>query len=224
MVTVKSATYGDEKTTTDVTGVVSGKLTNGKADFTVDDSIVPMLVVSDKVELNDDEKEKIRAQAIKECRNANDTTCINATVNRLSQTKLEEKIENNRRIGNVTGPRLTVTIVDNRGREKTIIVPKGQSFTYGQTTTTTTPKQSSSGVSGSGLLKKGAILSGSVFTAIISVILVILWAFSVGATWRAFRQEGLTKPGYIATAIAILVPLSGFIITPVMYAVLKYFA
>ena len=180
-----------------------------------------MLVTSDKAELDDYEIELIRDQAVKECGNANDSACVNATINRLSQAKMEEKIENNRRIGNIKGSRLTVTIVDKRGREKMIIVPKGQQFAYGQRPT---PPKENTGFSGSSLLKGGAVLSGSVFTAIFSVIFVIAWAFSIGATWRAFRQEGLTKPAYVATAVAIIVPLSGFIITPVLYAVLKYFA
>ena len=222
MVTVKSATYGDEKTTTDVTTTISGKITNGKANFTVDDSIVPMLRVNQTVTLDDDEKEAIQAQAQKECKSANDKPCINATVNRISQAKMEEKIENERRIGNVKGSRLTVTLVDDKGRESTVMVPKGQSFTYGQAAVAKPSEKTS--LSGSGLLMGGAKTLGKIGLIVLSFVLVVLWAYSIGATWRAFMQEYYTRAGYIATAVAILVPLSGFIITPVFYAFLKYFA
>lgn len=222
MVTVKSATYGDENNTTDVTKVMTGKLTSGKADFSVDDSIVPMLVTSETVELTDEERADAKDQATKECGNANDTQCIRATTNRISQALLEEKIENQKRAGNVTGARLTVTVVDKRGREKTIIVPKGQKFIYGQPVN---PKvKEKSGFNGLAVLKYVFATFSTFFSVIFGVILVIAWAFSIGATWRAFIQQGYKKPAYVATAIAILVPLSGFIITPVFYAFLKYFA
>jgi len=232
MATIKSATYGDASSAVDVTSSILGKMSNGTITRTVDDSLLPIITGGDKkAELTTDEQEEIKAQAEKECSSSgNDTQCINATISRISESKLQEKITAQQQLGAIKGPRLTVTFVDQRGREQSVIVPKGQTLNFGangpftpKPTPPSTPVSERITNTIGGFVKYGGGSMAILFTTLGSILGILLWTFSIGATWRAFKAEGYTKPAYIATAAAILIPYSGFIITPVFYAFLKYF-
>jgi hypothetical protein len=221
--TVKSATYGDETATTNITDVVSGKMKDGKIKLTVGDSLLPIFTGDEKVELDDEEKQTIRAQAVKECNgNANDTQCINATVNRISQAKMDEKLLNQQRAGAMKGKRLNVTFVDSRGREIKRIVPKGQTLTMGYPPVKDTDTTSV----GTKVMNAGLTVvtsSATIIGIVGGVVFLVLWVFSVGTTWKTFMKAGLVKQGYAFTAASVLIPLSGFILTPGYFAFLKYY-
>jgi hypothetical protein len=232
MATIKSATYGDTSSAVDVTSSILGKMSNGTITRRVDDTLLPIITGgNNKAELTTDEQEEIKAQAEKECSSGSDTQCINATISRISESKLQEKITAQQQLGAIKGSRLTVTYVDSRGREQSVIVPKGQTLNFGangpftpKPTPPSTPvSERITNVVG-GLAKYGGGSIAIVFTTLTSIAAILLWAFSIGATWRAFAGAGYRNPAYVATAAAVIFPFSGFIITPVFYAFLKYFA
>lgn len=219
---MKSATYGDETTTTNVTDVVSGKLKNGKINLLVEDSIVPRFGSGDEsVTLTDEEKAGIKDQAIKECKTANDVQCVDAVTNRISQGKLDEKLLNQQRAGAIKGNKLTVTFIDEKGRESTRVIPKGQSLTIGEEAMKP-PSPSVTSRIGNGIVTLTKS-SATIMTVIGTILFVIVWVFSVGATWKTFMEANMVKQGYVFTAISVLVPLSGLILTPVYFGFLKYY-
>lgn len=222
--TVKSATYGDDTSTTNVTDVISGKLKNGKINLRVEDSIVPTFGSGDEVvSLDNDEKADIKEQAIKECKTANDVQCVQAVSNRISQAKLDEKMLNQQRAGAITGNKLTVTFVDEKGREITRVIPKGQTLSIGEPAAAAKPAGPSIGSQIGGAIATATKSSAAILGTIGSVLFTVAWVFSVGATWKTFMEAGFVKQGYIFTAIAVIFPLSGLIVTPLYFGLLKYY-
>ena len=51
-----------------------------------------------------------------------------------------------------------------------------------------------------------------------------LWVFSVIVTYRTFIAAGWVYSGYAATAVAVLIPYSGLLITPIGFAVINNYA
>ncbi len=133
MGTIKQATYGDEKTSTDVTDVLVNMYKKGNQSINVvaGSSLLNTKEAGTKVELNGEEKETIRKQALESCGNALDDACMKTTQQSLTASKLEEKAQKEAQKP-IVGERLTVTVVDARGKEKKLVVPKDKEFKFGR--------------------------------------------------------------------------------------------
>lgn len=130
MAYIKSAYYGDEKSSRNITDSIRDKIVDGKIDVLADSSLVPLFEVGSKVELTDNDLKDIKDKAIEMCGgNANDSDCIAARTQDLQRQRLEEKENEATSKSNVVkGTRLTVNVVDEKGRTRTLVVPSGQSF------------------------------------------------------------------------------------------------
>ena len=185
MGTIKQATYGDEKSSTDVTDVIVKMFKEGKnsVSLVAGPSILSKKEVGPKVELNDEETEEIRKQALDSCGNALDDNCIKTTQNSLRASKLEEK-SRKEASKPVVGERLTVTVVDSRGKEKRLIVPKDQTFRFGAAASEKKAKNNKAWDEFQKIFtieKLGPVVG--------SIILYFVWAFGTAFAWIALNRS-----------------------------------
>ena len=220
-ITIKSATWGDEKSTTDITNSMIEKAKGGYLDMVADNTLVPavdLLSGSKTVALDDSEKTQINESAVKLCGgNAQDTKCINFQKNQLESSTLQKKVAESQSSANiVTGRRLTLTIIDANGVEKVIAIPDGQKVKMGEKPAVAPFKmpETFSGGTWEILMQFGKIA----FTT----IMTLLWVFSIVAPYRLFVLQNKLILAYVLTALAILIPYSGLITTPVALAYFKY--
>ena len=204
MVVIKNASFGDEKSAVDVTKSVLSKESGGKVEVLANSSLVSMFDTA--VELDDADEEDIRAKAEEQCGNANDTECMNATMNKLRQTRLtEKKTEVNTNLGVLKGKRLTVEIEDDNEKTKQIITPAEQMFTL------------------EGLQQKESNFKMPEITVASTIITVVKWlvtsvalfvyVFSVVSTYRTFiDKEYPLYIAYGALALAVVIPYSGLVL------------
>jgi hypothetical protein len=52
--------------------------------------------------------------------------------------------------------------------------------------------------------------------------MTLLYVFSIGATYRLLVMSGNTMVAYVLTAISIVIPYSGLILTPIALGIFKY--
>jgi hypothetical protein len=217
--TIKSATWGDERSSTDVTQSMVDKAKSGYLDFVADNTIVPVFDIfgSKTVTLDDNDNQTIKSQAISACNNnAADTKCIEFQTNQLETQFLQKKTAEAQSSANIiTGRRLTLTIIDDNGMEKVLAVPDGQKVQIGDKPKVTMPETFSGGTS---------TLLWGIIKILISMSLTLLWVFSIAAPYRIFVLEGKLMTAYILTGLAILIPYSGLITTPVMLGYYKWMA
>jgi hypothetical protein len=219
-VTIKQATWGDETQATDITESIQKQMKNGSINLVANSSLIPAVTLFNTVaNLSDDDKADIKTQAIANCQgNANDVNCIAAQTANLEASTLQTKIARQNSPANIIeGRRLTVNIIDEKGNEKTVMVPEGQTLTAGKSPATTPTSSVSSSVSSttiSFLTKGGGI--------IVTIILAVLWVFSIAATYRALVMKNHIMVAYVLTALAIFIPYSGLITTPVALAIFSY--
>lgn len=209
--TIKQATWGDESATTDVTNVLQEKASSGYMDLTADPSIVPSITLDPPktVSLTDGDKEEAKRFALEQCGGGNDTKCVTQRSASYEATLLQKRVaEQNSSKDIIKGRRLTVTFVDENGVEKTIQVPDGQKLKIGS------PPVS---------VDTGDLL-GKVRTIVTTVLMTGLWVFSVIVTYRTFIAAGWMYSGYAATAVAVLIPYSGLLITPIGFAIINSYA
>lgn len=219
---VKQATWGDETSTTDVTQSVQGRVKDGSLNLKADSSLVPAVTLfSNTANLTDIDKQDINDQAIKNCQgNASDTQCIAAQTANLEATYLQTKIAQQNSSANIiTGRRLTLDIVDENGNERTVMIPDGQTFTAGSNPA---PKPTENSAGTGSTLASAASFFGSGVGYLVIGLLTILWAFSVVVTYRVLVLANHIMAAYVLTALAIIVPFSGLISTPIAMAVYYY--
>jgi hypothetical protein len=151
--------------------------------------------------LTDMDKEMAKQQATQQCGgNANDQQCMAERTSKLEQSILQQRVaEQNSSDKAVKGRRLTVTVVDDSGKEKTVMIPDGQQFKMGN------PPMSSRLPSMAGVMS-------TLFTTLWTGVLLLAWVYSVISTYRTLIEAGYVMPAYIATGVAVLIPYSGFFI------------
>lgn len=211
-----------------VTKTLNEKIAGTKIDVVANSSLLPMFTTGEKVELTDDDQKDISDEAEKQCGNANDVGCMNATKARLSQSKLADKEREQQSSAYlVKGRRLTVEYVDKNGKTQTAIVPEGQSFKLDgirQTTGAPVPPGAKPElVMPSFKLPSIGGTAWEVIKIATTIIATFLYAFSIIATYRTFMQAGYTTYGYVATGVAVFIPYSGYAIMLVFFAVMAYF-
>jgi hypothetical protein len=225
--TIKQATWGDENSATDITKSVQNQVKGGSfLDITAGSHLLPAVSLnSNTANLTDDDKKDIKDQAIKKCQgNANDTACIASQSANLEATLLQTKIAQQNSSANIiNGRRLTLDIVDANGNEQTLMIPDGQKYTAGvQPTGAAAAKTKPADPNPPSTTWKflGVLSTGLGYS--VTILLSILWAFSIVVTYRVLMLAGHITAAYVLTALAILIPYSGLVTTPIAMAVYYY--
>ena len=131
MGTIKQATYGDENSSTDITeSLVKMFRPNKYIDVKVGPQLLETREAGPATKLNQAEKDEIRKQAEQSCGNALDDDCMKSTQESLKASKLQEK-SREEASKPIVGERLTVTVVDARGKDKKLVIPKDHPFRFG---------------------------------------------------------------------------------------------
>ena len=216
-ITIKRATWGDEKATTDITSSMVEKAKPGYLDVVADNKLVPavdLLTGSKDISIDDTEMGAIKQDAVKNCGGAEDQKCVDYQVNMLQSSLLQKKVAESQSSSNiVTGRRLTLTYIDPKGVERQVAIPDGQQVKFGEK-----PKSSFSFPSISWSIFTGV---GTTFFYIAMVVLGLVHVYAVASTYRTFAEMGLTTAKVVLTAIAAIIPLSGLLITPIGVAYLQ---
>lgn len=227
MAYIQSAYLGDERSSQNITKSLNDSIADNKIDVTVNSGLIPMFESSDTITLTEEDEALLTQEAEKQCGSANDDQCIAATKARLQRSKLEEKeLEKQSSAYLIKGRRLTVTFVDEAGKQRTAIVPEGQQFTMENLK----PLKEPVAPGKSPKFEPESFLptfSGTAleFIKILAIIVsVFLYAFSVVATYKTFMQAGYKWIGYGATAASVMFPYSGYAIMLVFFAVKEYIA
>jgi hypothetical protein len=214
-IVINQATWGDESATTDITQSMQDKARSGYLDLIADNTLVPavdLLTGSKNITLTDSEKADIKTQATEICGSASDDKCIAFQTNQLESSNLQKKVaEQQSSAGIVTGRRLTLTYTDDQtGQKRTVAIPDGQKVKFGTAPTielaSFTPSSTMFGFLG--MFSK--------------IALTLLYVFSIGATYRLLVMTGNTMVAYVLTAISIMIPYSGLILTPIALGIFKY--
>jgi hypothetical protein len=216
-ITIKRATWGDEKATTDITSSMVEKAKPGYLDVVADNKLVPavdLLTGSKDISIDDTEMGAIKQDAVKNCGGAEDQKCVDYQVNMLQSSLLQKKVAESQSSSNiVTGRRLTLTYIDPKGVERQVAIPDGQQVKFGEK-----PRSSFSFPSISWSIFTGV---GTTFFYIAMVVLGVVHVYAVASTYRTFAEMGLTTAKVVLTAIAAIIPLSGLLITPIGVAYLQ---
>lgn len=211
MVFIESAYLGDEKGMRNVTKVLNDKVVGAEINVPVDDKLIPAFEVVDKTSLTTTDEQKIRKMAEEAC-GGPDQACLEATTARLTQEALVEKSTQANSTANIVrGRRLTVTVVDEKGARKRIVVPDGQIFEL-------------KGISGGdprnppSLIPSLSTVQANLLITATAIVGTALWAFGVLATYTLFSRIYSPYVGGVLAVISLLIPYSGYIM------ILGYFA
>jgi hypothetical protein len=215
---IQQATWGDEGYTTDITKSMQEKAKQGYLDLVADNTLVPaldLLTGSQDVVLTDEEKTEIKKKATEICGSASDEKCINFNKNQFESSLLQKKVAEKQSSANIiTGRRLTLTYKnEENGKPITVAIPDGQKVVAGKKPEFAAPDLS-------GLTPSSTILG--VLGYVGQFMLTMLWVFSIAVTYHLLIITGNTITAYILTAISIVVPYSGLLLTPVALAYFKY--
>jgi len=212
-IVINSATWGDERSATDITKSIQAKASGGYLETLADNSLVPFVDIfgeNTSVTLTDSDKAQIARQAATACGNSSDKQCIAFQTNQLETVTLQKKIEEQQSSANiVTGRRLTVTFTDREtGVQRTVAIPDGQTAKIGTPPVLSLPTMPTA---------SGTLLSGlSMFGYAVGIA---LYVFSIAIAWRVMMLGGHERTAYALTLLAILVPYSGLVTTPIAVAV-----
>jgi len=214
-IVINQATWGDESATTDITKTMQDRAKPGYLDLVADNTLVPavdLLSGSNDVALTDAEKEDIKKKAVEICGTASDDKCIKFNQNQLESASLQQKVAEKQSSANiVTGRRLTLTYTDDQtGQKRTVAIPDGQKVKFGEAPTFKMPSFTASNtiLGALGLFGK--------------MVLTLLYVFSIAATYRLLILTGHIIVAYVLTGLAIVVPYSGLITTPIALGIFKY--
>jgi len=215
---IQQATWGDENAATDITKSMQEKAKKGYLDLVADNTLVPaldLLTGSQDVVLTDEEKTEIKKKATEICGSASDEKCINFNKNQFESSLLQKKIAEKQSSANIiTGRRLTLTYKnEENGRPITVAIPDGQKVVAGKKPEFAAPDLS-------GLTPSSTILGALGYVG--QFMLTMLWVFSIAVTYHLLILTGNTITAYILTAISIVVPYSGLLLTPIALAYFKY--
>jgi hypothetical protein len=214
-IVINQATWGDETSTTDITKVIQEKAKPGYLDMIADNTIIPavdLLSGSNDVALTDGEKEDIKKKATEICGSASDEKCIKFNQNQLESSSLQQKVAEKQSSANiVTGRRLTLTYTDDEtGQKRTVAIPDGQKVKFGSA-----PKYKMPDLSPSTTILGALGFFGK-------VIMTLLYVFSIAATYRLLILTNHIYVAYVLTGLAIVIPYSGLITTPIALGIFKY--
>lgn len=215
-IVINQATWGDEEAATDITASLQKQAAAGYLDTRADNTLVPaidLMGTTSTVTLSDSDKADIAKKAVTICGSASDKKCVDFQSNQLSSSLLQEKTMKQQSSANIVkGRRLTLTYTDSAtGVQKTVMVPDGQAVKFGTPPTMSLPKMPT---------MSGTMLSGA--STAMTVVGTLLYVFSIAVTYRLLVITGHLLTAYVLTAVAVVVPYSGLITTPIALAFFKY--
>jgi hypothetical protein len=215
---IQQATWGDEGYTTDITKSMQEKAKQGYLDLVADNTLVPavdLLTGSQDVVLTDEEKTEIKKKATEICGSASDEKCINFNKNQFESSLLQKKVAEKQSSANIiTGRRLTLTYKnEENGRPITVAIPDGQKVVAGKKPEYQMPDVSN-------FTPSSTILGALGYVG--QFMLTMLWVFSIAVTYHLLILTGKTITAYVLTAISIVIPYSGLLLTPIALAYFKY--
>jgi hypothetical protein len=219
---ITSATWGDENHTTPVESTLRSQAEKGYLDVVASASLVPavdLLTGVNKIELTDSEKTEIRKSAVEICKSASDEKCMTFHVNQFQSNLLQKKVLEKQASDNiVTGRRLTLKYKDlDTGKTYEKTIPDGQRIIAGKqpepSVLPTLPELPDFTPTG--------VVSSTLFY-ILQFILGLLWVFSIAVTYHLLMLTGKTIVAYVLTALSIIFPFSGLLLTPITLAYFKY--
>lgn len=202
MKVIKSAYYGDEKSSVNVTEQVVQRARDGNLNFAVDSSLYPTTKAPSQIELTSEDEKNIRAEALQKC-NAADQRCMEGEMDRLRRKRTEEK-ENEAVSATpvIKGKRLVINYVEkmtNRN-EETVITPEGNVV---RLENVKPPVQPLTYATFNDAAVKG--LEYGVYAFLI--VLAILIPFQM------LRQEGSSTLAWGSVGSSIIIPFSGTFLT-----------
>lgn len=208
MVVIKSATFGDEFSNTNVLKTLQDKLAEaGSIKVPVDSSLIPVVTRTTgagSVSLTTQEQADAKAQAAEIC-GPSDQTCLEIKTQELAQQKLKEKEQADISAANIVkGRRLTVTYTDETGKEQTAVIPEGQTFALGA------DAKPDPGFDYEAATSPWRSFFSSIWGVVGTALTTFLYATSLIITWMTFSELGNTVAKVIAMLIAVFIPLSGF--------------
>jgi len=209
MGTIKQAVYGDEETSTDITDSLVKEFRKNKyLDLTVGPKLLETKEKGVTTKLSQAENEEIRKQALESCGNGLDDACMKSRQESLRASKLEEKAREEAS-ETIVGERLTVTVIDPKGKEKKLVIPKDNVFKFGSS-----PQQESELSKFTEELNK-YLTFGTLGNIGGSILVAFIWAFGTALTWVSLNGSytlpdgGTVSPGdywwlkYIGAGVAL---------------------
>ena len=232
MGTIKQAVYGDEESSTDITDSLVKMFKKDKyLDLQVGPSLLETKEKGTTTTLSRAEQEEIRKQAQESCGNGLDDACMKSRQDSLRASKLEEKARAEAS-QTIVGERLTVTVVDAKGKEKQLVIPKDNEFKFGKAPT----DESEIGKTWEELKK--ALTFSTLGGIGGTMLLAFIWAFGTAFAWVSLSLSyplpdgGSVNPGeypwlkYVGAGIALATAgYGGFFVVIVAFMVLgaKYY-
>lgn len=222
---INSASWGDENHVTPVHLTLEEQAKKGYLDLTASASLLPVVDLLggvNKIELTDDEKDTIKKSATEVCKSASDEKCMTFQINQFQSNLLQKKIQEKQASDNiVTGRRLTLDYTDEEtGKRYNVTIPDGQRIKAGKIPEPSSLPSLPKLPEFSELTPTGAALTTLIY--VFQAVLGLLWIFSIAVTYHLLMRTGRTILAYVLTAISIVIPYSGLILTPIALAYFKY--
>jgi hypothetical protein len=216
-IVLESAYYGDEKAFANITESLSKKIIGGVLDVTADAQLRPAFEAAPETKLNSRDEKRIREEAVAACGGEADQACLDRTRIKLSEERLREKENENLSKSVIKGDRLTLNLIDN-GKRRKVVAPAGQKVKLENLIGSKSEKLSD--------IFTGDSIQKYTLTWVGVVISTFFWVFSVVAVYTIFmRQYESTGKDYFrlvaygASAFALLIPGSGYVIIFLAFAV-----
>jgi hypothetical protein len=218
-IVLESAYYGDEKAFANITQSLAKKIVGGVLDVTANGDLKPTFEAAPETKLDNRDQKRIREEAVAACGGEADQACLDRTKIKLSEERLREKETEDLSKSVIKGDRLTLNVIDN-GKRRKLVTPAGQKLKL----------ENIIGGKDAGL---GDVFTGDAvqkYTLMLVGIIVstFFWVFSIVAVYTIFmRQYKPSDPStdyfrivaYVASAFALLVPGSGYVIILLAFAV-----
>jgi hypothetical protein len=218
-IVLESAYYGDEKAFANITESLAKKIMGGVLEVTANSELRPAFEAAPETKLDSRDQKRIREEAVAACGGEADQACLDRTRIKLSEERLREKENEDLSKSVIKGDRLTVNLIDN-GRRRKIVAPAGQKLKL-ENLSGSKSDNLSDAFTADAVQKYTLMLVGV-------IISTFVWVFSVVAVYTVFmRQYNPANPAtdyfriiaYGASAFALLVPGSGYIIILLAYGI-----
>ena len=216
-IVLESAYYGDEKAFANITESLSKKIIGGVLDITADSQLRPAFEAAPETKLDSRDQKRIREESVAACGGEADQACLDRTRIKLSEERLRERENENLSKSVIKGDRLTLNLIEN-GRRRKVVAPAGQKFKLENIVSSKSEQLSD--------IFTGDSIQKYTLTWVGVVISTFFWVFSVVAVYTIFmRQYESTGKDYFrivayaASAFALLVPGSGYVIIFLAFAI-----
>jgi hypothetical protein len=214
-IVIDSAYYGDEKSFSKITDLLTKKIAGGVLEVTADSSLKPTFFdPGSTTSLDASDEKRIREQSVKACGGEADQACLERTRIKLSEERLREKETQNLTKSVIKGDRLTINILDN-GRPRKLVTPAGQKLRLENV------------IGGKNVLQMDtpSLLMDKSQEYILQLLTIaastFFWVFGIVAPYAVFMREYEKNPlendqfriaAYASAATSVLFPGAGYLI------------